>query len=186
MKFGYARVSTKDQNLTMQLDALKAQGCEKIFMEKESGAKDDRPERQKLFDQLRKGDAVVVYNLSRFSRSQKDLFEKLETLREMGVEFLSIEDGIFVSDKPAGKLHLSFVAAINEFNRAIILENTNAGLKAARARGRVGGRKEKLTPKQKKEIIEVYNKGGIPVTQLAKTYAVNRNTIYNIVNQAIQ
>jgi DNA invertase Pin-like site-specific DNA recombinase len=181
MIFGYARVSTQDQNLDAQLDALKKKGCERIFQEKESGAKDDRPERAKLLEQLRPGDTLIIYKFDRFGRSFKDLIEKADMLRKMEVHFESICDGI-VTNTPMGKVHFIMIAAMAEFFRDTLLENTNAGLKAARARGRVGGRKEKLTEKQKKDIKSAYDKGAIPVTQLAASYNVHRNTIYNIIN----
>lgn len=178
MIFGYARVSTQDQNLDVQIDALIKKGCERIFQEKESGAKDDRPERVRLLEQLRSGDTLIIYKFDRFSRSLKDLIEKAELFREMGVHFESICDGI-VTNTPSGKMHFVLIAAMAEFVRDIIVKNTNAGLKAARARGRVGGRKDKLNEKQKKEIKAAYEKGGIPVTQLATSYNVHRNTIHN-------
>jgi len=181
MIFGYARVSTQDQNLDVQIDALKKKGCERIFQEKESGAKDDRPERARLLEQLRPGDTLIIYKFDRFGRSLKDLIEKADLFREMNVNFESICDGI-VTNTPSGKMHFVLIAAMAEFVRDIIVENTNAGLKAARARGRVGGRKEKLTEKQKKDIKAAYEKGSIPVTQLAASYNVHRNTIHNVIN----
>ncbi len=182
MIFGYARVSTKDQNLDSQLDALKKAGCEKIFMEKESGAKDDRPERQRMLDQLRAGDTVIVYKLDRFSRSMIDLIQKAEELRQRDIAFVSLTDGI-ATNTPTGKMQFNVFAAFAEFQRDIIRENTKAGLAAARARGRTGGRKQKLTPKQEKEIHTLYAKGDISVTQIATAYSVHRNTIYNIVGK---
>ncbi len=185
MIFGYARVSTKDQNLDAQIDALKAAGCERIFQEKESGTKDNRPEREKLLSQLRPGDTVIIYKFDRFGRSFKDLIEKAETLREMDVSFVSLKDGI-ATNTPAGKLQFNVFAAMAEFERDMIRERTMAGLEAARARGRVGGAKPKLTPKQQKDVTDAYNKGGISVNQLASSFGVSRNTIYNVVNQSKQ
>lgn len=181
MIFGYARVSTKDQNLDIQLDALQKAGCERIFQEKESGAKNNRPERELLLQQLRSGDTLIIYKFDRFGRSFKDLIEKAEMLREMNVSFVSLTDGI-ATNSPAGKLQFNVFAAMAEFYRDLLIENTNAGLKAARARGRVGGAKPKLTPKQQKEVLDSYNKGGISVDQLGKSYGVSRNTIYNVIN----
>lgn len=183
MIFGYARVSTKDQNLDIQLDALQKAGCDRIFQEKESGAKNNRPERELLLQQLRPGDTLIIYKFDRFGRSFKDLIAKAELLREMNVSFVSLTDGI-ATNSPAGKLQFNVFAAMAEFYRDLLIENTNAGLKAARARGRVGGAKPKLTPKQKTEVIEAYKKGGISVNQIAKSYAVSRNTVYNTVKEA--
>lgn len=185
MKFGYARVSTKDQNLDMQIDALKKAGCEKIFMEKESGKKNDRPERERLLEQLREGDTVVVYHIFRFGRSLVDLVTKVNDLRMMGVNFISLTNHIDTSNSN-GRFQMNVFASLAEYQRENIVENTKAGLLAARSRGRIGGRKEKLTEKQKKEVVEAFAKGGINVTQIAKTYGVTRSTVYNIVNQSRQ
>lgn len=149
MKIGYARVSTNDQNLELQTDALKAAGCEKIFEEKISVKSKDSPALNALFSQLRKGDTVVVSKLDRLARSLKDLIELFNEMNSLEVNFLSLQDSINTFTA-TGRFTFNIFAALAEFEREIIKERTLAGLKAARDRGRKGGRpkgysKETLT-----------------------------------------
>ena len=149
MKIGYARVSTNDQNLELQTDALKAAGCEKIFEEKVSGKSKDRPALNALFMHVRKGDTIVVWKLDRLARSLKDLIELFNEMNSLEVHFLSLQDSINTSTA-TGRFTFNIFAALAEFEREIIKERTLAGLKAARDRGRKGGRtkgysKETLT-----------------------------------------
>lgn len=180
MKFGYARVSTLDQNLDSQVDALKAAGCDKIFEEKMSGKRDDRPELKRLLDQLRKGDTLVVYKLDRLGRSTFKLLELTADFEKNGIEFVSIVDGIDTST-PVGKFFFRTMASIAELERDIIAERTQAGLKAARARGRVGGR-----PKADKSKINVALKlydDGVPVPEIVEATGVSKTTLYRYVNK---
>src|SRR5215472_1555044 len=147
MLIGYARVSTADQNLDLQRDALTKAGCGRIFEEHASGAKDDRPELAAAVSHARAGDTLIVYKLDRLGRSIRSLIDFTNGLRERGIEFRSVTDGIDTST-PAGRFYFHILAALAEMERDPIRERVNAGLAAARARGRKGGRKPKLTPKQ--------------------------------------
>lgn len=139
MKIGYARVSTHEQDLALQLDALTKEGCEKIFQEKASGAHRDRPELKAALSYMRKGDTLVVWKIDRLARSLKQLIETIESFQERGIGFKSLQDPIDTSS-PSGKLVFHIFAALAEFERGVIRERTTAGLRAARERGRVGGR----------------------------------------------
>ena len=139
MKIGYARVSTLDQNLDLQIDALKAAGCEKIFEEKVSGGSKERPALTTLFMQLRKGDTLIVWKLDRLARSLKDLIDLFNEMNSLKVNFLSLQDSINTSTA-TGRFTFNIFAALSEFEREIIKERTLAGLKAASDRGRKGGR----------------------------------------------
>jgi len=139
MKIGYARVSTQDQKLELQLDDLKKYGCETIFKEKMSGKNKTRPQLTRMIDQLRKGDVVVVWKLDRLGRSLKDLIELVSSFREKGVEFVSLKDGIDTGTA-TGRFTFNIFASLAEFEREIIRERTMAGLEAAKTRGRKGAR----------------------------------------------
>ena len=139
MLIGYARVSTVDQDMTLQRDALKREGCERIFEETASGGKADRPELQRALDHMRKGDTLVVWKLDRLARSMKQLIETVTLLEAAGVQFRSVTEKIDTTT-PGGKLTFHIFGAMAEFERSLIRERTMAGLKAARARGRKGGR----------------------------------------------
>src|SRR3984885_2977164 len=136
---GYARVSTLDQDASLQLDALKKAGCLKVFTDKASEALDKRPQLDRLLDQLRPGDTVAVWRLDRLGRSLKHLIALIEDLEDRGVGFRSLTEGMDTTT-PGGKLVFSIFGALAEFERALIRERTKAGLAAARARGRKGGR----------------------------------------------
>lgn len=138
-KIGYARVSTQDQSCDLQIDALNAAGCVRIFTEKASGAKTDRPQFAAALDYMRPGDTLVVWKLDRMSRSLRHLIETIETLREKGMGFKCLTHDIDTTTA-SGRLVFSIFAALAEFERGLIQERVNAGLGAARARGRVGGR----------------------------------------------
>ena len=140
MLVGYARVSTQDQNPELQLDALKADGCEKVFVEKASGAQRDRPELQAALDYMRSGDTLVVWKLDRLARSLKQLIETVETMEGQGIGFRSLTEAIDTTTS-GGRLVFHIFGALAEFERSIIKERTMAGLVSARARGRVGGRR---------------------------------------------
>jgi DNA invertase Pin-like site-specific DNA recombinase len=141
MKIGYARVSTQDQDLALQLDALTTEGCEKIFQEKASGAQRDRPELKAALDYMRKGDTLVVWKIDRLARSMKQLIETIESYQGRGIGLKSLQDPIDTSS-PSGKLVFHIFAALAEFERGVIRERTTAGLKLlGNAGGWVAGRR---------------------------------------------
>jgi DNA invertase Pin-like site-specific DNA recombinase len=180
MKIGYARVSTKDQVLDLQIDALNKDGCEMIFKETASGAKTDRPELQKLLTHLRKGDIVVVYKLDRLGRSLKHLLEVVAELNSKEVGIRSINDAIDTTT-PQGRLFFNISASFAEFERDLIRERTKSGLEAARARGRKGGRRQGMTKEaeQKAILAETYYKEEkMGVNQIAKEIGVSKMTLY--------
>lgn len=181
MKIGYARVSTQDQNLDMQIDALKNAGCEIIFEEKVSGKSKDRPELKKLFEKIRKDDTVVVWKLDRLGRSLKDLIDLITKMQHLDVSFLSIQDGIN-TNTATGRFTFNIFASLAEFEREIISERTKAGLTSARARGRMGGRPagySKETMKKIKAVKTLYNAGDSPSVQdIADSLKISRATCY--------
>ena len=154
MLLGYARVSKGDeQSNKAQAKALSAAGCRRIFGEAASGGRWDRPELHRMLDQLREGDVVVVWKLDRLSRSLKDVLHIMERIGDAGAGFRSITEAIDTTT-PAGRMMMQMVGAFAEFERAMIRERTSAGLAAARAEGRIGGRRKKLDPAKRREIAE--------------------------------
>ena len=176
MKIGYARVSTVDQNLDRQLDNLKEAGCERILSEKITGTKADRPELQHMLDMLRAGDIVVVDSFSRLSRSTKDLLEITELLRAKGVELISIKEKLDTTT-PEGKLMMTMLAALSQFERDLIAERTKDGLKAARARGRQGGRPKAGTDKDKARALAMYDANIATNAEIAQSVGVSKATL---------
>src|SRR5437763_4046266 len=150
MLIGYARVSTNDQETATQVAALKAAGCERIYREKASGGRWDRPELHRLLDQLRKRDVLVVWKLARLSRSLRDVLPIMERLGEAEAGFRSLTEAIDTTT-PAGRMMMQMVGAFAEFERSMLRERTKAGLDAARQEGCIGGRRPKLTLTQQKE-----------------------------------
>ena len=140
MQIDYARVSTDDQDAVVQVATLKSAGCERIYKEKASGGRWDRPELHRLLDQLRKGDVLVVWKLDRLSRSLRDVLTIMERLGESGAGFRSLTEAIDTTT-PAGRMMMQMVGAFAEFERAMLKERTKAGLDSAREEGRVGGRR---------------------------------------------
>lgn len=177
MLIGYARVSTTDQNLDLQLDALSKAGCERIFEEHASGARDDRPELAAVLSHARAGDTLVVYKLDRLGRSIRSLIDFTTSLRERQVEFRSVTDGIDTST-PAGRFYFHILAALAEMERDLIRERVNAGLSAARARGRTGGRQAKMTRKQVEQARRLLEDKSTTIKDVAAKFGVNRATIY--------
>lgn len=180
MLIGYARVSTKDQNLELQWDALTKAGCEMIFQEKASGIKADRPELEKMMSQLRKGDVVCIYKLDRLGRSLKNLLELIAEFEKRGVGLRSLTDSIDTTT-PQGRLVLNIFASLAEFERDLIRERTKAGLEAARARGRKGGRRSGLSAEAQKKamLAEMYYKEEkLGVDEIAKTVGISKMTLY--------
>ncbi|QAU35152.1 recombinase family protein [Janthinobacterium sp. 17J80-10] len=178
-RIGYARVSTDDQNLDLQRDALKRASCSTIYEETASGKSAGRPELEQCRKALRPGDTLVVWRLDRLGRSLPDLVQIVADLEQGGVSFESLGEKI-ETGSAAGKLVFHVFAALAEFERNLIRERTYAGLAAARARGRAGGRKPKLDEKQIREIKRLITDPSISVSQIADRYKVSRTTIYKI------
>ena len=177
MLLGYARVSKGDeQNNVLQTKALKAAGCRKLFEEAASGGRWDRPELHRMLDQLRDGDTVVVWKLDRLSRSLKDVLHIMERIAEAGAGFRSVTENIDTTT-PAGRMMMQMVGSFAEFERAMIRERTSAGVAAARAEGRVGGRRPKLTPAQRADIAENVVSGRKTAAQMARLYKVSEPTV---------
>lgn len=177
MLVGYARVSTQDQKPELQIDALKAAGCEEIFVEKASGAQRERPEMQAAIRHMRSGDTLVVWKLDRLARSVKQLIETVEALEAKGVGFRSLTEAIDTTT-PGGKLIFHVFGALAEFERSIIRERTRAGLDAAKARGRKGGRPPKLKEKDLKAARAMLADKSITVEEVAKHLRVSPATLY--------
>ena len=179
MLIGYARVSTQEQDTQAQISALKSAGCELVFQEKASGGRWDRPELQRLLQQLRKGDQVIVWKLDRLSRSLKDLLLMLEKIENTGADFRSITENIDTST-PAGKMMMQIVGSFAEFERAMLRERTKSGLAAARQDGLVGGRRSKLTPQQQKEIVSLVTSGQKTGADAARLFRVHPSTVVRL------
>lgn len=178
-RIGYARVSTDDQNLDMQRDALKRAECSSIYEETASGKSTGRPELDQCRKALRPGDTLVVWRLDRLGRSLPDLVRIVAELEQQGIGFESITEKI-ETVSASGKLVFHVFAALAEFERNLIRERTHAGLVAARIRGRAGGRKPKLDSQQIKEIKTLMRDPNIPVSMIAQRYKVSRTTIYKV------
>ncbi|SFD66707.1 Site-specific DNA recombinase [Bacillus sp. OV194] len=176
MKIGYARVSTLDQNLDMQVDALKEAGCDKIYTEKLSGKRDDRSELTRCLDNLREGDTLVVYKLDRLGRSTFKLLELTAGFEKDDIDFVSIIDGIDTTT-PVGKFFFRTMASIAELERDIIVERTQAGLKAARARGRIGGRPS-IPQKEIERALKLYETKEYTVPEIVEMTGVSKATLY--------
>lgn len=180
MKIGYARVSTRDQDLSLQLDALKVAGCTKVFQEKVTGSKKKRPELEKMLEQLRPGDIVVIWKLDRLARSTKDLIDLVNQIQERKAELQSLTEKIDTTTA-TGKLVFHLFAALAEFEKDIIRERTQAGLVAARARGRNGGRPKGLSKKAQQTAIiaeTLYQEGQLTVSEICEQLSVSRGTLY--------
>ncbi|CCM62437.1 MAG: recombinase family protein [Candidatus Microthrix parvicella] len=174
---GYARVSTAGQDTTGQIDALNAAGCARIFVEHASGAKTERVELGKLLDQALPGDVVCVVRLDRLGRSLPHLIDTVTTLDTRGIGFRSLSENIDTTTA-GGRLVFHIFGALAEFERELIRERTNAGLTAARARGRVGGRPTVMTPEKVKAAQTMYNTGDSTIAAIASVLGVSRATIY--------
>lgn len=180
MKFGYARVSTKDQSLNLQIDALKKAGCKEIIQEQISGANTRRPKLNKMIEQLRKGDVVIVWKLDRLGRSLRELVLLIDRFQELGVEFQSIEDNIDTTT-PGGKLSFHIFAAMAEFERNLISQRTKAGMEAARSRGRKGGRPKGLSKKaqDKARLAEsLYKEKQRSISEICHHLDISKPTLY--------
>lgn len=174
--FGYARVSTEAQNLDRQLDALAKYGVDQIYNEKMSGTKRNRPELEKLLDRMTEGDTVVVESLSRLGRSTKDLIELTELFDRKGVHLVSLKESIDTST-PTGKLLFTLMSAIAQFERDVIADRTQEGLRAARARGRMGGR-PKVNSGNIKKAVKLYRTGEYSIKEIEELTGVKKSTLY--------
>lgn len=183
MLIGYARVSTHDQNLDLQNDALKQAGCEKVFVDKVSGTLRERPGLDKIRELLRKGDTLVVWRLDRLGRSLKDLIEWANYLEREGVVLRSLHESIDTSSA-TGKLIFHFFGALAEFERNLIQERTEAGLAAARARGRMGGRPKTLGTDKRELAISLYNEKKTPVKKICEMMGISKPTFYAYVRES--
>ena len=183
MKIGYARVSTGLQNLDLQEDRLNQYGCEKIFSDHMSGSKSKRPGLDKAIEFARSGDKIVVWRLDRLGRNMEDLITLVNELNNRGVSFHSLEENITMDKSSStGQLLFHLFAAFAEFERNLILERSSAGRIAARARGRYGGRPEKLN-KQDLKLLKTLYDNGTPIKTIAEQWKVSRTTIYRYLNK---
>lgn len=184
-RIGYARVSTDDQNLNLQLDGLHRAGItdDYLYSDTASGKDVERKELAACLKALREGDTLVVWRLDRLGRSLPDLVRIVGELEQKGVSFESLTEKI-ETGSAAGKLVFHVFAALAEFERNLIRERTQAGLAAARARGRAGGRKPKLDTQQIREIKRLMSDPTIPVSQIAQRYKVSRTTIYKVASRS--
>ncbi|GJF58429.1 recombinase family protein [Staphylococcus argenteus] len=183
MKIGYARVSTGLQNLNLQEDQLNQYGCEKIFSDHISGSKSKRPGLDKAIEFARAGDTIVVWRLDRLGRNMEDLITLVNELNNRGVSFHSLEENITMDKSSStGQLLFHLFAAFAEFERNLILERSSAGRIAARARGRYGGRPEKLN-KQDLKLLKTLYDNGTPIKTIAEQWKVSRTTIYRYLNK---
>jgi DNA invertase Pin-like site-specific DNA recombinase len=176
-KLGYARVSTLQQDEALQHDALKAAGCPRIFVDKASGKLESRPALDDLLAQVRPGDTVVVWRLDRLGRSLRHLLETVNALEQRGVAFVSLTENIDTST-PGGRLVFHVFGALAEFERDLIRERTMAGLAAARARGRTGGRPTVWTEDKLRTARAMRASGDYDVTSIAKVLGVSRASVY--------
>jgi DNA invertase Pin-like site-specific DNA recombinase len=180
MLIGYARVSTQDQTLNLQKDALKKIGCKKIFTDTASGAKAERIGLEEALEYVREGDTLVVWRLDRLGRSLKHLIETITKLNNRKIGFKSIQENIDTTTS-GGKLIFHIFGALAEFERDIIRERTQAGLIAARARGRKGGRPKALTPKKAQMVHDLYRNKDNSIDEICKTLSISRTTLYRYI-----
>ncbi len=179
MMVGYGRVSTEDQNLDLQLDALAKAGCERIFTDKASGARDDRPGLAAALSHLRKGDCLVVWKLDRPGRTLRGLIDFVGDLRDRGVDFRTLHSSTQIDTSTAqGRFTFHLFAALAEMERDLIRERTNAGLTAARARGRNGGRPPKMTKRQIDHARRLLSDPNVTMTDVAASLRIDRSTLY--------
>lgn len=182
MQIGYARVSTDDQSLDLQRDALRSAGCGKVFEDTISGAKAERPGLSQALGHLRDGDTLVVWRLDRLGRSLKDLIIRAEELKKNGIGLRSLQESIDTTSS-GGQLIFHMFGALAEFERNLIRERTNAGLSAARARGRKGGRRKVLDAKQRAHAVELYRSRQHTVKEISALMGISRQTLYHYVEE---
>ena len=180
---GYARVSTGDQDVALQLVALQKAGCDQIFQDQASGAKTDRPGLAEALAHVRKGDILIVWKLDRLGRSVRDLIHLLDDFKDRGVKFRSLTEAID-TDTPTGRAMWQMIGVLAELERSLIGERTRAGLPAARARGVKVGRKLKLTASQLTHARRLIDHGERPAT-VARSFAVGRSTLYRALQREV-
>lgn len=185
MRVGYARVSSDDQKLDLQLDALRKAGCKKIFEDRKSGARAERPGLSKLLEVLREGDIIVVWRLDRLGRSLRDLLELVGRFELEQVGLRSLQENIDTTTS-GGMLVFHIFGALAEFERNIIRERTRAGLAAARARGRLGGRPKALDKKQQRMLIKLYQSREHSIAELCELFQVSKPTLYSYLEPAVK
>jgi DNA invertase Pin-like site-specific DNA recombinase len=183
MRIGYARVSTQEQNLDLQKDALKKAGCEKIIVDKASGKSETRAGLEKLREVVRKGDVIVVWRLDRLGRSLRHLIGVMTELEKEGIGFRSLQEDINTTT-PNGKLTFHLFGALAEFERDLIKERTHAGLKAARARGRKGGRPKRLSAQQRVLAVDLFRQKKHSIGEICSTLGITKPTLYAYVREA--
>lgn len=176
MKIGYARVSTQDQNLDRQLDNLRNAGCERIFNEKMTGTRSDRPELKTMLLTLRSGDTLVIDSFSRLSRSTKDLLDLVDKLSAMGVYLVSLKENLDTTTA-TGKLMLTMLSALSQFERDLIAERTVDGLKAARSRGRHGGRPRVGSDRDRQQALAMHQANIMSNQEIADRVGVSLSTL---------
>jgi DNA invertase Pin-like site-specific DNA recombinase len=180
LRIGYARVSTREQSFDMQVDALRQAGCERIYTETVCGARAERPELNEMLRNIRAGDVLVIWKLDRLGRSLKHLVELIDTLMKKEIGLLSLHDPVDTTT-PQGRLNFNIFAALAEFERDVIRERTHAGLTAARARGRNGGRPKGLTQQAEATAMAVetlYREGKLTTRQIASRLSISKSTLY--------
>ena len=182
MKIGYARVSTLEQNLDLQIDALKKEGCKKVIADKISGSVAEREGLLKLKEDLREGDTLVVWRLDRLGRSLKDLIKWVEWFEEKGVIFKSIQESIDTATS-TGKLVFHIFGALSEFERNLIRERSRAGVEAARSRGRQGGRPLKLKAEKRQLAVDLYQGQKHSIKQICEMVGISKPTLYKYVDR---
>ena len=184
MKFGYARVSKNEQSLDVQIKKLTDAGCEEIFQEKISGAKDDRPQLKVLMGKLRRGDTLCVVRLDRLGRRMMKLVELINDFKEKGIEFVSLENNLDTSTH-MGMLLFNICAAFSEMERELIRERVKAGLDSAKQQGRKGGRPKALTDERADAIRALRQTGKMSVKNICDTMKISRSVFYRCINQHV-
>jgi DNA invertase Pin-like site-specific DNA recombinase len=178
MIFGYARVSTREQNLNLQTDALKKAGCERIFQEKVSGRSPNRPELLKLLEQIRPGDTLIAFSVDRLGRTTRELIILLNDFKEKGIAFKSLSEGIFDTSSPMGEAIFQIIAILKAMEVNVLRERTIKGLEAAKARGLNGGRPEGSYNKKKASAVVTLYKQKETIDFIEETQNISRSTIY--------
>jgi len=185
MDIGYARISTSDQSLSLQEDALRESGCTEIFTDIASGVKVARPGLEDALNYMRDGDTLVVWKLDRLGRSIQHLIETVESLKKRNIGFKSLQENIDTTTS-SGKLTFHIFGALAEFELDLIKERTEAGQKAARARGRLGGRPQLLTNREVTKMLRHYDEKKLTVSEISKLYGISRPSFYNYLNKRRQ
>ena len=183
MLIGYARISTDDQNLALQRDALAAAGCEKVYEDRTSGARAERPGLALALEVARAGDTLIVWRLDRLGRSLKDLIALAEALDKRGIGLKSLKEALDTTSS-GGRLVFHMFGALAEFERDLIRERTRAGLTAARARGRLGGRPKRLTPEKRRLAVQLYRARKHSIAEICRLMGISKPTLYSYLAEA--